>query len=310
MKYAILTMDEPFISFAELKSLLDCEKDISYFSGVAIFNKETKNIARRSSNIKAIGKVLAISDDPKDINDVLRGKCFNIKPNIILQSDKDKFNALYSEIKKGVTLNKQCNTLDLIFTDGIIIAGLREDERDSKSLLLHSKKPFSQSGTMDAYTSRLMVNLANPKNLVFDPFAGVGSILIESAWIGYNCIGSDIDIKMLEKSKANLNYFGYNCDLLQSNIANNCIQKVDAIVTDPPYGRSVNAKEVKMEELYEKLFSISEEILRKKGKLVFATDAKYDWRDKIKEFKLSILGIHYIYLHKSLSRAIYVVQKI
>ncbi|ARM76409.1 TRM11 family SAM-dependent methyltransferase [Acidianus manzaensis] len=309
MKYAILTADEPFISLAELKSLLNNENNIYYFSGIAVFSGDYKNIARRSSNIKAIGEVLAISNDPKDINEVIRGKCFTIKPNVILRSDKDRFNALYSTATKGVIFSKKCETLDLIFTDGIIIAGLREEERDSKSLLLHAKKPYSQSGTMDAYTSRLMVNLANPKKTVFDPFVGVGSILIESAWIGYTCLGADIDINMLEKTKYNLKYFGYTCDLLQSNIATNCIKKTDAIVTDPPYGKSVNAKTIKIEELYEKLFSISSEILSKNGRLVFATDAKYDWRDKIKEYNLSIIGIHFIYLHKSLSRAIYVVQK-
>lgn len=310
MKYAILSADELFVSLAELQSLLNASwNDISYFSGIAIFNSDIKGIARRSSYIKAIGEVLAISDDPKEINQIIKGRCFTVKPNIIFRSDKDKFDTLYKEIIQSIKLSKSCQTLDLIFTDGIIIAGVREEERDSRSLRSHSKKPFSQSGTMDAYTSRLMVNLANPKNSVFDPFAGVGSILIESAWIGYNCVGSDIDQNMIIKSRHNLNYFGYYCHLFQSTITNNSIRAVDAIVTDPPYGRSVNAKDVKISELYEELFANSAEILPKKGKLVFATTAEYDWRDKIKEFGLITSDIHFIYLHKSLSRAIYVVEK-
>lgn len=310
MKYAILSADELFVSLAELQALLEVNlRDISYFSGVAIFNSNKKGIAKRASYVKAIGEVLAISDDPRNINEVIRGKCFTIKPNIILGSDKDKFNILYKEITKNVKFSKKCPFLDLIFTDGIIIAGLREEEMDSKSLREHAKKPFFQSGTMDSYTSRLMVNLANPKRIVFDPFAGVGSILIEAAWIGYECVGGDIDQKMLEKSKKNLEYFGYYCHLLQSNIVNNSIRYAEAIVTDPPYGRSVNAKDVKIQELYEELFSIASEILPKKGKLVFATAANYDWRDNIKAHGLIISGIHFMYLHKSLSRAIYVVQK-
>lgn len=310
MKYAILSADELFVSLAELQSLLDVElNEISYFSGVAIFDSNKKGIAKRAAYIKAIGEVIGISEDPKEINEAVRGKCFSVKPNVILRSDKDRFDILYSEIIKNVKLSKSCQPLDLIFTDGVIIAGIREEERDSKSLRIHAKKPFYQSGTMDSYTSRLMVNLANPKRSVFDPFAGVGSILIESAWIGYNCIGSDIDEKMIVKSRQNLEYFGYYCHLLQSNITNNCVMRAESIVTDPPYGRSVNAKEAKIYELYDKLFATAAEILPKKGKLVFATDAQYDWRDNIKAQQLVVISIHFIYLHKSLSRAIYVVQK-
>ncbi|MUM64039.1 methyltransferase [Acidianus infernus] len=309
MKYAILSADELFISLAELKALL--KRPFSYVTGVAIFDGEAKNIARRSSTIKAIGEILAISDNPKDINDALKGKCFSIKPNVIMNSDKDLFPVLYKEIVDGIQFSKKCDKLDLIFTDGIILAGIRQEERDSKSLQAHAKKPYSQSGTMDAYTSRLLVNLANPDKTILDPFAGVGSILIEASWLGYDCIGGDIDSKMIEKTKYNLKYFNYECQIIQEDISNLPIKEnsVDAIVTDPPYGRSVNARDVKFDELYESLFFNSAEILKKGGKLVFATDSKFDWRDKIKSSGLKVDSIHFIYLHKSLSRGIYVVEK-
>ncbi len=308
MKYAILSADELFISIAELKSLL--RRPFSYITGIALF-EGPGNIARRSSTIKAVGELLIISDNPKEINDKIKGQCFSIKPNIIMNSDKDVFPSLYKEITKGVKFNKNCDKLDLIFTDGVILAGIREEERDSKSLQAHSKKPYSQSGTMDAYTSRLLVNLANPERTILDPFVGVGSILLEASWMGYNCIGGDIDNKMIEKTEYNLKYFNYECKIIQEDISNLPIREnsIDAIVTDPPYGRSVNAKDVKFDELYESLFFTSAGILKRGGKLVFATDSKFDWRDKIKSSGLRVDSIHFIYLHKSLSRGIYVVEK-
>ncbi|EZQ06934.1 MULTISPECIES: TRM11 family methyltransferase [Acidianus] len=226
-----------------------------------------------------------------------------------MRSNKDKFIAYYNEIKKGVIIKKECPILDLLFTDGIIIAGKREEERDSRSLMLHSKKPYSQSGTMDPYTARTMINLALARNSILDPMCGVGSILLEASWIGIRCIGEDIDRVMLKKTKENLDYFSYSCDLVQSSITTMPIRRVDSIVTDPPYGRSVNAREVDFERLYEDLFQYSAEVLPKGGRLVFATDAKLDWREKIKEAGLKPIQEHFIYLHKSLSRSIYVVEK-
>ena len=38
-------------------------------------------------------------------------------------------------------------------------------------------------------------------NLVFDPFAGTGSILIAAAHLGANTLGSDIDIRVLRDGR-------------------------------------------------------------------------------------------------------------
>ncbi len=306
MKYALLSADELFVSMAEISSLV--KSRISFFTGIAIFDCN-KNVARRSSTIKYSGEVISISDDPEDIIEKIRGECFSVKPNIIMNSQKDKFNEIYSMILNNIKLSRKCRILDLIFTDGVIIAGIREDERDTKSLNMHAKKPFSQSGTMDSYTSRLLVNLANPKKQVLDPFVGVGSILLEAAWIGYTCIGSDIDEKMISKTKYNLKYFGYECDILKTSATNFPYREIESIVTDPPYGRSSSAKGENLDKLYEDFFFESANSLEKGGKLVFASDSNKDWRDKIKSSGLRVKSVHFIYLHKSLSRAIYVVIK-
>ncbi|AWR95081.1 TRM11 family SAM-dependent methyltransferase [Acidianus brierleyi] len=307
MKYALLSAEELFVSMAEISSLV--KSKISFFTGVAIFNDYNASIAKHSSTIKYSGELVSISDNPEDIIEKIKGECFSVKPNIIMNSQKDKFNEIYNKILDSIKLSRKCKILDLIFTDGVIIAGIREDERDTKSLNMHAKKPFSQSGTMDSYTSRLLVNLASPKKQVLDPFVGVGSILLEAAWIGYTCIGSDIDKKMIDKTRYNLNYFGYNCEILESSATNLPYREVESIVTDPPYGRSSSAKGEKLDKLYEDFFFESANSLKKGGKLVFASDSTRDWRDKIKSSGLKVQAVHFIYLHKSLSRAIYVVIK-
>ncbi|QKR00955.1 RNA methyltransferase [Metallosphaera tengchongensis] len=293
-----------FTSMAELRALV--EGEVHFLTGVGLF-QAGGGIARRSSTIKAVGEVVSISSDPGEVNKELRGKCFSIQPDVILGVDKASFKSLYGELVEGVKTSRECQKLDLIYTDGVLIAGLREEERDSKSLLDHSRKPFSQSGTMDPYTSRLMVNLAKPSGKVLDPFAGLGSILIEASWMGFSCYGLDVEVRALEKARTNLNFFGLNCELSLGSATSLPFSGKSAVVTDPPYGRSSNARGMKLRELYEGFFYAVPDILE--GRLVFATDSNLDWRDQIRSAGMRVLSTHYIYLHKSLSRAIYVVEK-
>ncbi|MEM0373050.1 MAG: TRM11 family methyltransferase [Sulfolobaceae archaeon] len=307
--YAVLKLDSFYLSLEELKALLNYEEKISYFTGVAIFEKWKDGVSLRSSTIKRAGRVIKISNDPKEINEEIRGECYTINVDSIRGFGKEKLKENYEEITKGIKLSKKCRELDLIFTDGTIIAGLVIEKRDSKSLERHSKRPFKQSGTMDSSTARLLVNISRPRKLVLDPFCGTGSLLIEASWLGYNCIGSDISAEMINKSKLNLNYFGYNCELLQSSALNLGIRSVDAIATDPPYGRSSASKGANLRELYEKFFSEANNILCKECYLVFSTSHDMDWRDILKSVGFREIKIHYLYSHKSLTRAIYVVKK-
>ncbi|WP_278465021.1 TRM11 family methyltransferase [Saccharolobus islandicus] len=308
--YAVLKGNNYFLSLAELKAMLnDDNAEINYFTGVAIFEGNKGDIAKRSARIKRSGELIYISDDPKKINEILRGGCFWIKEDVIMGSQKNNLNAINHEIKRGVKVSKECEKIDIILTDGVIILGKIKGQIDSKSLLEHEKKPFSQSGTMSPETSRLLVNLCRPKKEVLDPFVGTGSILIEARWLNYDCIGSDLDKTMLQKTKTNLNYFHYDCNLLFSSATNLPFHHITSIATDPPYGRSTKNKGAELMQLYEEFFSSASETLTKGGFLVFATDSRFNFIDKLKENSFIIKGLHYLYSHKSLTRAIYVVQK-
>ncbi|WP_252896543.1 TRM11 family SAM-dependent methyltransferase [Metallosphaera hakonensis] len=230
MKYAKLSNDELFASMAELVALVG--EEVHFLTGVGLFQRGV-SVAKRSSTIKVVGEVISVSHDPGEINESLRGQCFSVYPDVIMGKDKDRFRTLYEEVMKGVRTSRSCGKLDLIMTDGVLLAGVREEERDSRSLVDHSRKPYSQSGTMDPYTSRLMVNLARPKGTVLDPFVGLGSILIEAKWLGHNCLGVDVDSKMLEKAKLNLEFFGYQCGLVQGSAVNLPATGKFTVVTDP-----------------------------------------------------------------------------
>ncbi|QIW24056.1 RNA methyltransferase [Sulfolobus sp. S-194] len=302
--YAILNQNNLFLSIEELKAIIDSD-EIEYYHGVALFNKESNNVAKRSSLIKYSGRVIVISHDVNEIIKNIKGECFSVDPTVITKEYKSEFLSIYERITNNIKLSKKCKKMDLIFTEGLIIAGLRVEEKDNESLFKHSKKPYSQSGTLSPDIGRLMVNLSKSRKMILDPFVGTGTILIEAKWLGLNCFGLDVDSKMIEKSLINLRYFGYECDILRGDATSLPFNNVEAIVTDPPYGRSLSVKEG-INNLYEGFFYSASNITRT---LVFTTDSKLDWRDKLKEVGFNDISIHFIYEHKSLSRAIYVVRK-
>lgn len=124
-------------------------------------------------------------------------------------------------------------------------------------------RPFIGPTSTDAELAFLMANqgLVRPGSLVIDPFVGTGSILVSLAHFGANCMGTDIDIRILRgggKSSrrarpktlaTNFEHYGLNmpdlirCDasargssvLLSDNL-------FDAIVCDPPYGIRAGAR--------------------------------------------------------------------
>lgn len=118
----------------------------------------------------------------------------------------------------------------------------------------------------------LMANQAEIKegDLVLDPFAGTGSILIACSAMNSICFGSDIDLRVLQgysvgrqnKKKiegseiitrydifANFKYYGLaKPNIVAMDMAYPLFMhnKFDAIVCDPPYGVKAGAKKTKV----------------------------------------------------------------
>jgi len=277
-------------------------------SGVALFKEDYRGVARKSASIKAAGQLLGVFQEGDEIIELLRGQCFTIKLDVIMGDHKRKALEFYERLRDSVRTSRRCQPLDLVFTDGVIVAGLRKEERDGKSILAHSKKPHSQSGSLEPSLSRALVNIAKPRGTFYDPFCGLGSTLIEAYWLGHGCVGSDIDDKLLDRAKHNLGYFGYSCDLVKSAIQASPFRRTGGIATDPPYGRSSRPFGELM-SVYLSLFSHAAECLKSKGRLVFLTDSRMDWRDQLKGTGMRLLRMHYIYVHKSLTRTVYIAER-
>jgi len=178
------------------------------------------------------------------------------------------------------------------------------------------KKPAFHPTALKPKLARLLVNLSRvkEKELVLDPFCGTSSTLIEAALIGTKIAGVDIDEDMINASKINLKFYKIkNHNLILGNATK--LEKefkknsVDAIATDPPYGRSSRVGAKNILELY-KGFLISANNVLKKGRYLAMLYPHYAKIEKfVQKNKWKTIDKGSWYVHGGLTRKCLVLQK-
>ena len=158
--------------------------------------------------------------------------------------------------------------------------------------------PISYPITMHPRLARALVNLARLKrgDKIIDPFCGTGSILIEAALIDMEVYGSDIDEGMIFAARRNMEKFGIRGNLSVMDIGE-VSGNYDAVITDPPYGRSSSPKGEHINELYNRAFRKFSEITDKVS--IVLPSEKFIEIGK-KYFKLR--EVYAVRVHKSLTR--------
>ncbi|WP_292460510.1 THUMP domain-containing protein, partial [Methanothermococcus sp.] len=171
-------------------------------------------------------------------------------------------------------------------------------------------RAYFHPGCIIPKLARCMVNLARLKegNILLDPFCGTGGFLIEGGFIGCKLIGSDIDNRMVEGTILNLKSYNlmdkviavkrWDAEDIKNYLNLLNIKRIDAIITDPPYGISTSAKgDVEL------ILNNLGNVLKNGGYMVFASSKKINVENlKLKE-------IYKLYVHKSLTRYIHVYRK-
>ncbi|RLE57699.1 MAG: hypothetical protein DRJ40_00335 [Thermoprotei archaeon] len=192
---------------------------------------------------------------------------------------------------------------------------LREVNRGSFQERRPRRRPVFHPSSLDAYTSRLFVNLARaPRGgVVLDPFCGVGGILVEAGLIGCECVGVDIDEFMVRGSAVNTEYYSVKSigvvlgDARRLGFRHEC---VDAIATDPPYGRAASTKKTPLEELLRKFIECSSMVLKRGKYMCFAHPSWIDVSDYLRDHGFAVVEKHSMRVHSSLTRIVEVVRKV
>ncbi len=217
--------------------------------------------------------------------------------------------------KTKVNLENPEAFLRTIVINDKIIVSKRLVKRAKKHFydLKPHKRPFFYPGSMSPKLARGMSNLARVKkgSIVLDPFCGTGGILIEAGIIGAKVVGMDIDEKMVVGTKKNLEY----CNIKDYEVFQGDARyiklpyKVDAIVTDPPYGISASTAGIESRKIYEESLLSMQEILKEDGYICMATPHYLDIHELVSHTKFKIIEQYEIRMHKSLTRVISVLKR-
>lgn len=128
-------------------------------------------------------------------------------------------------------------------------------------------RPFFSPISLHPKLARALINLTGVRRgeRLLDPFCGTGGILIEASLMGIRALGSDISEEMVRGCGENMEHFDADFELLEAADVGQIREvfgQVDAIATDPPYGRSTTTMKEGLGDLYARMMdSLTETLL-------------------------------------------------
>jgi len=332
----LLSKEHTTLPLAEVEAVLECE-GINYHikeagEGLLILDipHETPDnmmkVIKRLSFTHEAFHILLQNDEDKLISEMEKYPWKDIVKSdyavrVKKMDKKSQFNTSKLEWEMGSIINKatpgvRVNLEDpsifirTILKDGKVVVGQRIGKISKKHFfnLKPHKRPFFYPGSMSPKLARCMVNLTRIKKgqTLLDPFCGTGGILIEAGIVGTRVIGTDIDYKMVKGTKENLDHCGISdYEVFREDARKlELPSKVDAIVTDPPYGISASTGGEKSEDLYQQSMQSLQGLLKDDGRMCLATPHYLDLDEVLAGTKFKIIEQHHIKMHKSLTRVI------
>jgi tRNA (guanine10-N2)-dimethyltransferase len=212
-----------------------------------------------------------------------------------------------------VDLKKPDRTFFGVLTNHKLVFGLKLTEITPKTFSERRprKKPFFHPSAMPSKLARCMVNLAHAKSgeLVLDPFAGTGSVMVEAALIGCRVLGLDVQRKMLTGCRENLKHFEVEPEaLLVADSRKLPLTRIEHIVTDPPYGRSATTMKSTTKRIVTDLLQSASRLLAAGQRICIASPKTINIAQVGKEVGYDHVESHFAYVHRTLTREIAVFE--
>ncbi len=130
--------------------------------------------------------------------------------------------------------------------------------------------PAASHPTIAAALAR--IGGAREDDIVWDPFVGSGSELIERAKLGKyaRLIGSDIDDKALDAARENAKAAGVDIELVNGDALKFSPGNVSLIISNPPLGRRLH-RESDLRVLFDRFLSHAASLLTPDGRIVWVS---------------------------------------
>jgi tRNA (guanine10-N2)-dimethyltransferase len=215
-----------------------------------------------------------------------------------------KFGGVLKRLGWRVDLENPDESICVVEFRGRYVAGIKLDFPRGYEGRRAQHRPYFHPTSMHPKLARCLVNLSRVRkgDILADPFCGTGGILIEAGLMGLELIGSDIDENMVSGARTNLKHYGLDARLSVGDALRTAYD-VDAIVTDPPYGRASYTSE-KTNSLYLGFLEWARKNMGDDSHMVLMLPS-----DKKVEFTgFEILESHDFRMHKSLTRRVWVLK--
>jgi len=334
MQYLFFLFGENIaLAFSELNALLEVfgiKAKVRLLDNLAfveadVMSQKIVELCERSSLIRNASEVISEFkkfklDDLKELNwaDIVDGSfCVRIKNN---QSDFKLPEAklagpIWNALKKPkVNLDNPNTTIEFWPSkSAIIVSKLIWEYKPNKYSGREPKdRPAKTPVALKPKLARLLINLSRAKEneKLLDPFCGAGAIVAEAAVIGCKAMGSDFDKEMIARSKTNLNYLNlrYQVYLYDATKLSKKFKNIDAVATDPPYGKSTKVGAKNILDLYNKFLRESHKILKKDGYVAFIYPKKV--KLEIDKKKWQIVDSAEMFVHGGLTRKVIAVKRL
>ncbi|MCL1984030.1 MAG: RsmD family RNA methyltransferase [Methanomassiliicoccaceae archaeon] len=175
-----------------------------------------------------------------------------------------------------------------------------------------AERPFFSPISIHPKFARASINLTCVKkgDTVLDPFCGTGGIIMEAASMGMRVIASDLDECMVTGCIENMEHYHlrlHDSDVLDIGDVPGRFGEVDAVVTDPPYGRSASTDGEDIVSLHRRAAVSVGRSLKKDGKAVMVLP--YELGTDAAEYGMKKDNVFVQRVHRSLSRHYHVLSR-
>jgi len=322
--YFLLSGEHPVMPLAELEALLEIYggRIVYSFEGAALVEDagDPEAIVARAGWVREAGILLKIveADEDKVVEAVEEAS----KTLGEVRVEFRKFKAYSCHVDSrmlGAYKARGGTPLRVFVSEGVTLIGVPLARLDTRGFNERrpGRRPFFKPGPLSPQLSRVFVNLSRlpPGGVFLDPFCGTGGFVLEACLAGASvCVCSDIAEEMVRGSRVNLEHYGVYGRSLVAKADAAAIpvrdESVDAIATDPPYGRSTTTAKRRYEELVALFLDEARRILKPGGHVVYAGPAsKQPWRLAV-EAGLEVRGRYHMHVHGSLTREVVVARKV
>jgi len=340
--FFLLSGEHPTLPFSELKAILEAEGlshkvvgKLGQIMRIEADVESVRSIIRRAAMTRVCNIELVYCNATTEeifenvrsapLQDFLKkGETFAVRvrriaensPKLVGNELERELGAVLLSRTKGarVCLTDPDKTFFGVLSDTKFIFGLRLAEIVPKPFVERRprRRPFFHPSSMPAKLARCMVNLAQAKagELVLDPFCGTASMLIEAGLIGCRVVGFDVQRRMIRGSLKNLVHYGVQPNGMGVADAKNLpVTKVDCIVTDPPYGRSSTTRGQETRQIVKDFLSGVDGHIKKGGRICMASPKSVRISKLGEELNYKHKESHFVYVHRSLTREITVLER-